>query len=145
LLIPVQSTVELFAGDQYTAANVEAAVTAVNGELLEHFQREATVIGVPAAGIANATQVRTIVNDDGEEVVVATVVLGLMNIDFEEADSLAGRFSSARFPHATLAILGAAELDRLNGLGAFGEVTAAARRNAAARINAVIEEEDAPH
>jgi hypothetical protein len=138
LLIPVQFTVELFSRDEWTAGNLDVAVTAFNGELRAYFRGQATVIGLPAKGVANLIKVDTSVNAEGEVVIVATVVLGLLDVSFEEADRLAKQFSSASFPRSVVAASGAGEFDRLRGLGAFGDVTAAAQRSAAARINEII-------
>lgn len=135
VLVPVQANVELFSSDQFTPQRLTDAVIALNGELQQHFSRSAVVVGIPAAGIENLTKVDTSTNDAGEEVVTATLVLALMNIDADGAQELAGQFRSQRFPTAHIGSTSEAQLDRLRGLSAFAGVTSTAHDNAAARIN----------
>lgn len=140
MLIPVQAHVELFTTDQLTTdqrntERVADAVAIVNQELQQHFSRHAVVVGIPPSGIDNLARVDTSTNDDGREVVTATLVLGLMNIDAEAAQELAGQFRSQKFPNARIGSTSEAQLDRLRGLGAFAGQSTAAHENAVARIN----------
>lgn len=135
MLIPVQAQVELFTSDQLTPQRLTDAVATVNQELQQHFSPRAVVVGIPSSGNDNVTRVDTGTNEEGEEVVTATLVLALMNIDADAAQALVGQFRSQNFPKARLGSTSEAQLDRLRGLGAFAGLATAAHDNATARIN----------
>lgn len=135
MLIPVQAHVELFTADQLTTERLTDAVAIVNQELQQHFSPHAVVVGIPPSGIDNLTRVDTSTNDEGQEVVTATLVLALMNIDAEAARELAGQFRSQNFRTTHIGSTSEAQLDRLRGLGMFAGQSTAAHTNAVARIN----------
>ena len=135
MLIPVQAHIELFNSDQFTPQRLTEAVAIVNQELQQHFSAHAVVVGIPLTGIDNLTRIDTGANDVGQEVVTATLVLALMNIDAESANALVGQFRSQNYPNARVGCTSEAQLDRLRGLGAFAGLATTAHDNATSRIN----------